>query len=62
MKFIEYLFKCECGNKQIIEMKISEFHNDGHVCNVCGKELKRDMSDVCSSFSVKCEGFFGKSK
>ena len=61
-KYIDYLFKCECGNKQIVSMRISEYQKNGHKCDKCGKELIRDVSDICSSFSVKCDGFFGKSK
>ena len=43
-------------------MRISGYQKNGHKCDKCGKELIRDVSDICSSFSVKCDGFFGKSK
>lgn len=49
-------------NKQTIKMSISEYTKDNHICDKCGENLVRDMSDICSSFSVKCDGFFGKSK
>ena len=60
---IDYKFKCpKCDNEQIISMKISEYASKGHICDKCGENLVRDMSNICSSFSVKCTGFFGKSK
>ena len=49
-------------NKQTIKMSISDYTKDQQICDKSGENLVRDMSDICSSFSVKCDGFFGKSK
>ena len=56
-----YKFICpECGKKYDIEMRISEYRKDGHICE-CGKELVRDPAGFSCNFVVKCDGFCGKS-
>ena len=48
-------YECSCGKYKKLRYK-------NIICDKCGVELVRDVSDICSSFTVKCDGFFGKSK
>ena len=42
-----YDFVCKnCGNKEIIEMKITEYTSEGHTCSKCKSELERDISSM----------------
>ena len=60
---MEYKFVCpKCNQDEIVNMRISEYTADGHVCKNCGAKLKRSVDSFCRSYSVKCDGFFGKSK
>ena len=55
-----YKFICpKCNTEKEIEMRMSEYTSKGHICD-CGEELKRDVSDICSSFKVNVTGFCGK--
>lgn len=57
-----YSFKCpNCGNKERIWMKMSEMHNDGHMCGKCGTELKREISDMVCGMSKDNTGDFYRS-
>ena len=47
-----YDFICKnCGNKEVVEMKITEYTSKGHTCSKCQSELERDISKAkCISF------------
>lgn len=56
-----YRFFCPCcGMKVEISMNASEYTAEGHDCPICRAELKRDPQDFCSSYSVKCDGFYSE--
>lgn len=58
---MRYPFICECGHKEIIEMPITEAHNDGHYCPECGKEMMREPKSLVCGLSIsKCDGFYRK--
>lgn len=53
-----YKFKCpSCGKQTEIQMRMSEYRSDGHMCE-CGVELVRDVSDMCTTYSLNCTGFY----
>ena len=55
-----YSFICpNCGKKYDIQMPISKYQDEGHMCE-CGTELKRDPKSFNGTFIVKCDGFCGK--
>lgn len=59
---MKYKFICpKCGNEKTIEMRISEYKSDGHMCE-CGAELKRDPKSFCRSYQVNCDGFYAKTQ
>lgn len=55
-----YPFECpECGTKQDIEMKITEYHSDNHLCPNCKTEMKREVSSLVCGLSVdKTNSFY----
>lgn len=39
-----YGFICpECGHKEKIEMPITKYTSEGHICPKCNSEMKRDI-------------------
>lgn len=55
-----YKFICpECNKEKEINMKISEYKSDGHICE-CGGQLKRSMKDTAKDYVVHTTGFYGK--
>lgn len=59
---MEYKFVCpQCGKEHMIQMKMSEYKSEGHICE-CGAELKRDPNSFCKNFSVNCSGFYAGGK
>lgn len=57
---MNYKFICpKCGANKEIQMPISEYTAEGHICE-CGAELKRDPQSFCCSYEAKCDGFYGK--
>ena len=57
-----YKYYCtNCQKEFEIEQKISEYKPIQN-CPICETESKRSVKDFCSSFDVKCDGFFGRSK
>jgi len=58
-----YKFICpKCGEKAEIVMPITQYTSEGHKCEKCGAELKRDVTDYCTSSPRNVPGFFGVSK
>lgn len=56
---MKYIFTCTSCNEDIeIDMPISKYSSEGHLCHVCGKELIRKPEDFCSLFSNKSGGFY----
>jgi len=40
-----YPMQCDaCGHKYVMEMKVSEYCNNKHLCPECGEETRRDFS------------------
>ena len=57
---IDYLFVCpKCGNKTVIQMRISEYRSEGHICK-CGSEMIRDPGDFSKTYQIKCDGFYAE--
>lgn len=57
-----YKYKCnECGQEFDLFTSITNYKST-HECPECGEISPRNPKDLCTSFSVKCDGFFGKSK
>lgn len=55
-----YKFICpKCGKEKEVSMRISEYHENGHICD-CGAELERNMQDVASGYICNTTGFYGK--
>ncbi len=60
---MNYQFVCpECGNRETIAMPIAEYKADGHFCDKCGSELRRDIKDFCTISQRNVTGFFGVEK
>lgn len=60
---MNYQFICpKCGKQKTISIPASEYTANGHFCDKCGAELKRDIKDFCTSSPRNIEGFFGTSK
>lgn len=59
---MDYPFECpNCGAKKIISMPIKEAHNDGHYCEICNTELKREVSSLVCGLSIdKTSSFYRK--
>ena len=56
---MNYPFECpNCGAKKIISMPIKEAHNDGHLCDECQTEMKREVSSLVCMVSVDKTGDF----
>lgn len=55
-----YKFFCpKCGENHNIEMKISEYHSDNHMCKNCGTELQRNVRDYAGASVWHCQGAYG---
>lgn len=53
-----YKFICpSCGCEKEIEMPMSEYKSDGHMCE-CGAEMIRDPKDFCKTYHVNCCGMY----
>ena len=59
---MNYPFYCpNCGANKIISMPIKEMTNDGHICDECGTELKREISSMVCGVSIdKTNSFYRK--
>lgn len=56
-----YPFECpKCGYKEIIEMPITQYKRDGHLCKECDTEMVREMSSYVCSFVDKTGDFYKK--
>ena len=56
-----YDFICKnCGNKEIIEMKITEYTSKGHTSSKCQSELERDISSMKYGMVKDMSGGFYK--
>lgn len=57
---MKYDFVCpKCENKELIEMKISEYSALGHKCSKCNTELVREVSSlICTTSIDKTNTFF----
>ena len=56
---MDYPFTCpNCGHKENISMRMSEYRSDGHLCNNCNTEMQRDVSSYASVLSVDKTGSF----
>lgn len=56
-----YDFVCKnCGNKEIIEMKITEYTSEGHHCPICNEEMQRDISSMKYGMVKDMSGGFYK--
>lgn len=55
-----YDFVCKnCGNKEIIEMKITEYTSEGHYCPICNEEMQREISSMkCGAFVDNTNTFY----
>lgn len=59
---MKYIFTCqECGHSEEIEMRMSEYTAEGHMCPDCGKEMQRDFSGLSKTRFVDTTGGFFKS-
>lgn len=56
---MKYDFVCpNCGANIVIEMSMKDYHADGHKCDKCGAELKRDPKSLASAMSIDETGDF----
>ena len=56
-----YDFVCKnCGNKEIIEMKITEYTSEGYTCSKCQSALERDISSMKYGMVKDMSGGFYK--
>ena len=56
-----YDFICKnCGNKEVVEMKITEYTSEGHTCSKCQSELGRDISSMKYGMVKDMSGGFYK--
>lgn len=54
-----YPFICpKCGNEKTIEMRISEYTSEGHICSNCESEMIRDPKSLVCGMSVDSTGDF----
>lgn len=54
---MNYPFVCpNCGHKEEISMKMSEYVSTGHMCPECNTEMKREIT-ACRSID-KTGGFY----
>ena len=55
-----YDFVCKnCGNKEVIEMKMSEYTSSGHLCPLCNEEMGREISSMkCGAFIDNTNTFY----
>lgn len=57
---MKYKFLCpECGRRAEVQMPISEYRPDGHLCS-CGAEMIRDPQDFCRNYRADCSGFYAE--
>jgi predicted nucleic acid-binding Zn ribbon protein len=56
-----YPFYCpNCGHKENIEMKMTEYKSDGHLCTKCETEMARTIESMVCGYKDTV-GFYGKS-
>lgn len=56
-----YPFECpQCGTKKTIEMPITEYKREGHMCDNCGTEMVREISSLVCGMSIDKTGDFYK--
>lgn len=54
-----YPFVCpECGRKETITMRITEYKAEGHKCPFCETEMKRDPKSLACGMSIDKTGDF----
>jgi predicted nucleic acid-binding Zn ribbon protein len=54
-----YPFICpECGHKETITMRITEYTAEGHKCPSCKTEMKRDPKSLACGMSIDKTGDF----
>lgn len=57
-----YKYNCpECNKEFEVFQKITEYKSS-HDCPLCGTDSNRSVKDFGTSFSVRCDGFYGRSK
>lgn len=59
---MDYPFECpNCGHKEIIPMKMSEYRREGHYCKICNTEMEREVSSLICGLSIdKTNSFYRK--
>lgn len=55
---MKYPFICECGNKEEINMPITEYKSDGHYCSICGKEMTREIESLVCACAIDTTNSF----
>ena len=54
-----YDFICpKCDKKETIQMRITEYKAEGHLCPSCNTEMKRDPKSLCCGMSIDTTGDF----
>ena len=55
-----YDFICpKCNKKETIQMRITEYKAEGHLCPTCNAETKRDPKSLACGMSIdKTNSFF----
>ena len=54
-----YPFICpKCGQKETIEMRITEYSSEGHICSKCSAEMVRDPKSLVCGMSIDKTGDF----
>lgn len=55
-----YPFYCpKCGHKENVEMKMTEYKSDGHLCSECETEMNRTIESMVCGYK-DAVGFYGK--
>lgn len=58
---MRYGFECpNCEHKEELEMRITEYTSEGHMCPECNTEMKRDVSTMGCMSIDKTGGFYRK--
>ena len=56
-----YDFICpKCDKKETIQMRITEYKAEGHLCPSCSTEMKRDPKSLVCGMTVDKTGTFFK--
>lgn len=54
-----YDFICpKCSKQETIQMRITEYKAEGHLCPACNTEMKRDPKDIVCGMSIDTTGDF----